>query len=345
MVKPIEAPLLEVRHLHKRFDKPRGLIDVLSGAPARSLHAVRDVSFSIAAGETLGVVGESGCGKSTLGRCLVGLHPPSAGDILWRGRPISELGNAFAISRKIQMIFQDPYSSLNPRMTLAQTLGETLKVHGIGANKAERDERIDELLLTVGLPPRLKDRLPHAFSGGQRQRISIARALAVGPELIVADEPVSALDASVQAQIINLFEEIRENMGVAFLFIAHDLNVVRHISQRIGVMYLGQMMEVAPADTLFDSPLHPYSRALLSAIPLPDPEQRNLAPSLEGELPDPHNPPPGCAFSSRCPRVSRACQEAIPALVQSSSEHAVRCVHPYEPTLSSPDLETSHHVL
>lgn len=345
MVKPIEAPLLEVRHLHKRFDKPRGLIDLLSGAPARSLQAVRDVSFSIAAGETLGVVGESGCGKSTLGRCLVGLHPPSAGEILWRGRPIDELGNSFAISRKIQMIFQDPYSSLNPRMTLAQTLGETLKVHGIGASKSERDDRIDELLLTVGLPPRLKDRLPHAFSGGQRQRISIARALAVGPELIVADEPVSALDASVQAQIINLFEEIRETMGVAFLFIAHDLNVVRHISQRIGVMYLGQMMELADADTLFDTPMHPYSRALLSAIPLPDPEQRNLVPSLEGELPDPHNPPPGCAFSSRCPRVMAACREAIPALDEYPSDHRVRCIHPYPPHINSLDQEKSRHVL
>lgn len=345
MVNSIDPPLLEVRHLHKRFDQPRSLVDLLSGTSQRSLHAVRDVSFSIAAGETLGIVGESGCGKSTLGRCLVGLHPPSAGEILWRGRPISELGNSFAISQKIQMIFQDPYSSLNPRMTLAQTLGETLKVHGIGANKAERDERIDELLLTVGLPPRLKDRLPHAFSGGQRQRISIARALAVGPELIVADEPVSALDASVQAQIINLFEEIRDSMGVAFLFIAHDLNVVRHISQRIGVMYLGQMMEVAQADTLFDSPMHPYSRALLSAIPLPDPEQRNLAPSLEGELPDPHNPPPGCAFSSRCPRMTAACQEAVPALTQYPSEHQVRCLHPHEPAASSPNQETSRYVL
>lgn len=345
MVNSIDPPLLEVRHLHKRFDKPRSLIDLLTGTPQRSLQAVRDVSFSIAAGETLGVVGESGCGKSTLGRCLVGLHAPSAGEILWRGRPLRELGDSFAISRKIQMIFQDPYSSLNPRMTLAQTLGETLKVHGIGASKAERDERIDELLLTVGLPPRLKDRLPHAFSGGQRQRISIARALAVGPELIVADEPVSALDASVQAQIINLFEEIRDTLGVAFLFIAHDLNVVRHISQRIGVMYLGQMMEVAQADALFDSPMHPYSRALLSAIPLPDPEQRNLAPSLEGELPDPHHPPPGCAFSSRCPRVTAACQQAVPALTEHPREHQVRCLYPHEPLAISPDQETTRYVL
>jgi oligopeptide transport system ATP-binding protein len=345
MVKSIDPPLLEVRHLHKRFDKTRSLVGLLTGTPQRSLQAVRDVSFSIAAGETLGVVGESGCGKSTLGRCLVGLHPPSAGEILWRGRPISELGDRFAISRKIQMIFQDPYSSLNPRMTMAQTLGETLKVHGIGASKSERGDRIDELLLTVGLPPRLKDRLPHAFSGGQRQRISIARALAVGPELIVADEPVSALDASVQAQIINLFEEIRETMGVAFLFIAHDLNVVRHISQRIGVMYLGQMMELADADTLFDTPMHPYSRALLSAIPLPDPEQRNLAPSLEGELPDLHNPPLGCAFSSRCPRVTAACQEAIPALDEYPFDHRVRCLHPHQPQINSLDQEKSRHVL
>jgi oligopeptide transport system ATP-binding protein len=224
-------------------------------------------------------------------------------------------------------------------------LGEVLKVHGIGTSKSERDERIDELLLTVGLPPRLKDRLPHAFSGGQRQRISIARALAVGPELIVADEPVSALDASVQAQIINLFEDIRETMGVAFLFIAHDLNVVRHISQRIGVMYLGQMMELAAADQLFETPMHPYSRALLSAIPLPDPEQRNLTPSLEGELPDPHSPPPGCAFSSRCPRVTAACHEAIPTLTENQPEHWVRCLHPFEQAVNSAYQEKFCHVL
>lgn len=330
------VPLLEVRNLSMTFSAPRSVFEWATGAPRRELKAVQNVSFSIGAGETLGVVGESGCGKSTLGRCLVGLYEPAAGEILWRGKPLHELGDRQAISRKIQMIFQDPYSSLNPRMTLAQTLDETLRVHGIGSTRAERNERIDALLLTVGLAPRLKDRLPHAFSGGQRQRISIARALAVGPELIVADEPVSALDASVQAQIINLFEEIRENLGVAFLFIAHDLSVVRHISQRIAVMYLGQSMELADADTLFATPRHPYTRALLSAIPLPDPDQRNTHVSLEGELPDPFNPPRGCAFSTRCPWVIDECLQAVPPLSQLEAGHQARCL-PSIIQLSQPD--------
>lgn len=321
-----EPPLLEVRNLSMNFAAPRSIFEWATRAPVRELKAVRDVSFSLAAGDTLGVVGESGCGKSTLGRCLVGLNEPAAGEILWRGKPLRELGNRQAISRKIQMIFQDPYSSLNPRMSLEQTLAETLRVHGIGGTRAERDDRIDELLLTVGLAPRLKDRLPHAFSGGQRQRISIARALAVGPELIVADEPVSALDASVQAQIINLFEDIREKLGVAFLFIAHDLSVVRHISQRIAVMYLGQNMELADADTLFESPRHPYTRALLSAIPLPDPDQRHDQVSLEGELPDPFNPPRGCAFSTRCPYVIDACRVKTPELYALEPNHHARCL-------------------
>lgn len=321
-----ETPLLQVQNLSMRFAAPRSLLEWASGAPRRELHAVRDVSFTLAAGETLGVVGESGCGKSTLGRCLVGLYEPAAGEILWRGRPLRELGNRQAISRKIQMIFQDPYSSLNPRMSLEQTLAETLKVHGLATTRGERKDRIDELLLTVGLAPRLKDRLPYAFSGGQRQRISIARALAVGPELIVADEPVSALDASVQAQIINLFEEIRENLGVAFLFIAHDLSVVRHISQRIAVMYLGQSMEVADTDALFDSPRHPYTRALLGAIPRPDPDERQSGVSLEGELPNPFNPPKGCAFSTRCPHVIDACRTSIPPLRKLGVTHHARCL-------------------
>lgn len=322
----IEPPLLEVRNLSMSFAAPRGVYEWVTRAPRRELQAVRDVSFSLAAGETLGLVGESGCGKSTLGRCLVGLYEPAAGEILWRGRPLRELGDRQAISRKIQMIFQDPYSSLNPRMSLAQTLDETLRVHGIGSTRNERAGRIDELLLTVGLAPRLKDRLPHAFSGGQRQRISIARALAVGPELIVADEPVSALDASVQAQIINLFEDIRDKLGVAFLFIAHDLSVVRHISQRIAVMYLGQNMELADADRLFESPRHPYTRALLSAIPLPDPDQRHQMVSLEGELPNPFDPPKGCAFSTRCPFVIDACKKEVPALCELDPTHQARCL-------------------
>lgn len=327
MLSESQEPLLEVRNLSMSFSAPRGIAEWVTRTPQRELRAVRDISFSLAPGETLGVVGESGCGKSTLGRCLVGLYEPAAGEILWRGKPLHQLGGRREISRKIQMIFQDPYSSLNPRMTLAQTLDETLHVHGIGASRAERAERIDELMLTVGLAPRLQDRLPHAFSGGQRQRISIARALAVGPELIVADEPVSALDASVQAQIINLFEEIRDSLGVAFLFIAHDLNVVRHISHRIAVMYLGQSMEVARADELFENPWHPYTQALLSAIPQPDPDHRQTWVSLEGELPDPFEPPRGCAFSSRCPHVSDQCRQQIPELHQLAPGHAARCIN------------------
>ncbi len=326
MVSNTQVPLFEVRKLSMNFAAPRGITEWVTRAPVRELRAVRDISFSIMPGEVLGVVGESGCGNSTLGRCLVGLHRPAAGEILWRGKPLHEQGSRQDISRKIQMIFQDPYSSLNPRKTLAQTLDETLRVHGLGRTRAERSDRIEELMLTVGLAPRLKDRLPHAFSGGQRQRISIARALAVSPELIIADEPVSALDASVQAQIINLFEEIRENLGVAFLFIAHDLNVVRHISQRITVMYLGQSMELAQSDELFQQPRHPYTRALLSAIPHPDPDHRENRVSLEGELPNPYDPPRGCVFSSRCPHVDETCHRSIPELRQFTPEHAVRCI-------------------
>jgi oligopeptide transport system ATP-binding protein len=259
---PLEArrePLLDIRHLSKNFGQNRSLLQIATGKPAQMLQAVRDVSLTVGPGETLGVVGESGCGKSTLGRCIAGLYEPSAGEVLWQGKPLAAIGDRKAASRQIQMIFQDPYSSLNPRMTLQQTLEEVLKAHGLAAGAKERAERVEELLLTVGLPPRLKDRLPHALSGGQRQRVSIARALAVEPQLIVADEPVSALDASVQAQIINLFEELRDKFGIAFIFIAHDLNVVRHISHRIAVMYLGEVVELAEADALFEAPRHPYT--------------------------------------------------------------------------------------
>jgi oligopeptide/dipeptide ABC transporter ATP-binding protein len=318
------CPLIEIRGLSKTFSQSRGLGDMLVGQPPRALQAVRDVSFKLSPGETLGVVGESGCGKSTLGRCIAGLHAPSRGEILWQGRPLASLGGRQAQSRHIQMIFQDPYASLNPRMTVRQTLEEVLSVHGLGGT-AERRGRVEELLATVGLAARLKDRLPHALSGGQRQRVSIARALAVQPQLIIADEPVSALDASIQAQIINLFEELRERFAIAFIFIAHDLNVVRHISHRVAVMYLGQIVETAPAEQLFDRPRHPYTRALLSAIPAPDPSQRTVSASLEGELPDPLRPPPGCSFSTRCAWVEPACQATPPPMLPLGDGHEARC--------------------
>jgi oligopeptide transport system ATP-binding protein len=316
--------LLEVRGLSKTFSHPRGLGDIVTGQAPRALQAVRGVSFGLSPGETLGVVGESGCGKSTLGRCIAGLHDPSSGEILWRGRPLANLGGRQAQSRHIQMIFQDPYASLNPRMTVRQALDEVLRVHGL-ANRPARRARVAELLAIVGLSARLAERLPHALSGGQRQRVSIARALAVQPQLIIADEPVSALDASIQAQIINLFETLRESLGIAFIFIAHDLNVVRHISHRVAVMYLGQIVEMAPAERLFERPRHPYTRALLSAIPAPDPAQRTASASLEGELPDPLHPPPGCGFSTRCVWAEAACQAAPPALVAVEDGHAARC--------------------
>jgi oligopeptide/dipeptide ABC transporter ATP-binding protein len=316
--------LLEVQGLTKTFSQPRRAADLLFGEPARALHAVRDVSFVVRAGETLGVVGESGCGKSTLGRCIAGLHQPTRGRILWKGHPLARLGGRRALSRHIQMIFQDPYASLNPRLTVRQTLDEALCVHGLAEGR-ERKDRIGELLQTVGLGTRLADRLPHALSGGQRQRVSVARALAVRPQLIIADEPVSALDASIQAQIVNLFEELRESLGVSFIFIAHDLNVVRHISHRVAVMYLGEIVETAPADRLFERPRHPYTRALLSAIPMPDPSRRTASASLEGELPDPLRPPPGCSFSTRCAWAEAACRAAPPPVEHLGGSHEARC--------------------
>lgn len=331
----VETPILEIRHLSKAFPQTRGLSDILMRRPRRSLHALRDVSLTLMPGETLGVVGESGCGKSTLGRCLAGLHSYDAGELLWKGAPLDDATRRER-SQRIQMVFQDPYSSLNPRMTLAQTLDEVLRVHGAGSTAIERRERIDDLLLTVGLSPGLKDRLPHAFSGGQRQRVSIARALAVEPEVLIADEPVSALDASVQAQIINLLESLRERLGISIIFIAHDLNVVRHISQRVAVMYLGQIVEIAPTETLFGNPQHPYSEALLSAIPVPDPDARNPRVSLEGELPDPLSPPLGCAFSTRCPYMFDRCQQAVPIIESPDASHHVRCVRASRSNISVP---------
>jgi oligopeptide/dipeptide ABC transporter ATP-binding protein len=321
----VGAPLLEVRSLSKSFPARRSLAALARGEKAGVLQAVRDVSLTLAAGETLGLVGESGCGKSTLARCIAGLYNPTAGSVLYGGQPLHGGRMHRRASRRVQMIFQDPYASLNPQLSVEQTLGEVIRVHGLAQNRGAVADRVDELLLQVGLSPEAKHQLPHAFSGGQRQRISIARALAVEPEIIIADEPVSALDVSIQAQIVNLFIELRERLGLAYLFIAHDLSVVRHISNRIAVMYLGQIVEVAAARELFRNPGHPYTRALLSAIPKPDPDRRSRAVSLEGELPDPHSPPFGCSFSTRCPLVIERCRIEPPELLEHASERDVRC--------------------
>jgi oligopeptide transport system ATP-binding protein len=326
--------LLEISHVSKTYALDRPFSDVLAGRPKGRLKALRDVSLTVRPGEILGVVGESGCGKSTLGRCIVGLDRPESGTFAWRGGALDDDRRKRA--RQIQMVFQDPYASLNPSMTLGAMLEEVLKVHDTRSDADARRQRVDELLLMVGLTPTLKDRLPHAISGGQRQRISIARALAVEPRLIIADEPVSALDASVQAQIINLLEDLRAKLGVAILFIAHDLNVVRHISDRIAVMYLGEVVEVAEAETLFARPLHPYTRGLLAAIPTPDPKVRSAAPGIEGEVPDPLAPPLGCGFSTRCPFVIPACRAEHPMLRYGGQDHAVRCLNPEASTEFAP---------
>jgi oligopeptide/dipeptide ABC transporter ATP-binding protein len=322
----VSTPLLEINQVSKTYVIDRALSDVLAGKPKARLAALRNVNLTVRPGEILGVVGESGCGKSTLGRCIVGLDRPDHGAFVWEGGSFASDRRARA--RQIQMVFQDPYASLNPRMTLGAILDEALKVHGVAADSQARRQRIDELLQMVGLTPALKERLPHAISGGQRQRISIARALAVEPRLIIADEPVSALDASVQAQIINLLEDLRTKLGVAIMFIAHDLNVVRHISDRIAVMYLGEIVEVAETETLFATPQHPYTRGLLAAIPMPDPKVRSRAPGIEGEVPDPLAPPLGCGFSTRCPFVLPACRAEHPELREGGRDHVVRCLNP-----------------
>jgi len=325
-----EAPLLDIRSVSMSFPARRGLAAVLGGTKPRELKAVREVSLQLQSGETVGLVGESGCGKSTLGRCIAGLYKPTSGEILYRGEPLHASENRAEAPRRVQMIFQDPYASLNPRMTIAQTLSEVLSVHSLAKGRHNITERVDRLLTIVGLSPKLQAQLPHSFSGGQRQRISIARALAVEPEIIIADEPVSALDVSIQAQIINLFIRLREELHLAYLFIAHDLNVVRHVSHRVAVMYLGQIVELAPSQELFRNPGHPYTNALLSAIPKPDPDQRSRAISLEGELPDPHSPPPGCSFHTRCPIAIARCTIEAPKLLEHAPSRWVRCHRAFE---------------
>ena len=321
-----ERPLLEVRNLVKHFHVGGGLF----GGPAGVVRAVDGVSFSLRRGETLGLVGESGCGKTTTGRCILQLERPTSGEIIFEGRDLAKLDEVQLrpFRRRIQVIFQDPYSSLNPRMTVGQILAEPLAVHGIVPERAKRETRVRELLAHVGLLPQHAHRYPHQLSGGQRQRVGIARALAMEPSLIVCDEPVSALDVSIQAQIINLLEDLQREFGLTYLFIAHDLSVVRHISDHVAVMYLGKIVELADRKPLYDDPLHPYTKALLAAVPIPDPEleARREHVVLRGEVPSPLRPPSGCVFHPRCPIAVDRCAREVPDLREIQPGHGAACI-------------------
>ncbi|WEG12910.1 dipeptide ABC transporter ATP-binding protein [Pullulanibacillus sp. KACC 23026] len=318
--------LLEVNDLKKHFPIKSGVMRKTVG----QVKAVDGFSLKVKKGETVGIVGESGCGKSTAGRSIIRLYEPTDGQIIFKGKDISHASEndlRKTVRRDIQMIFQDPYASLNPRKTLEKTLMEPLHTHNILNNRKEREQRVQELLETVGLNSSFMNRYPHEFSGGQRQRIGIARALALRPDLIIADEAVSALDVSIQAQIVNLMQDLQKDFDLTYLFISHDLSIVRHISDRVAVMYLGKMMEVAPKDSLYSNPLHPYTQALLSAVPVPMKEgvAKKERIVLKGELPSPANPPSGCVFHTRCPMAMDICREVIPAFKEKSTEHFVAC--------------------
>ncbi|WP_461611627.1 ABC transporter ATP-binding protein [Cytobacillus kochii] len=311
--------ILSVQQLKKHFHLGKD----------RVLKAVDGVSFDIKKGETFGIVGESGCGKSTAGRTIIGLYNRTAGDVLYDGKNIHEMNEKekFQFHRKMQMIFQDPYASLNPRSTVQEIISEPMEVQGLYQNKKERLERVYQLLEDVGLNRDHANRYPHEFSGGQRQRIGIARALSLDPEFIIADEPISALDVSVQAQVVNLLKDLQKKKGLTYLFIAHDLSMVKHISDRIGVMYLGHLVELTSSENLYQKPLHPYTQALLSAIPIPDPdvEDRRERIILKGELPSPVNPPSGCVFRTRCPHAMEVCATQAPVWQEVDDKHFVAC--------------------
>ena len=317
-------PILRVQNLVKHFPITGGLL----GRVVDRVHAVDGVSFDLAAGETLGVVGESGCGKSTTGRCILRLIEPTSGEVWFEGKSVTKASKTElrALARDMQIIFQDPYASLNPRMTVSAIIGEALTIHKLTKTPQEYEARIVQLLQTVGLNADHMRRYPHEFSGGQRQRIGIARALAVNPKLLVCDEAVSALDVSIQAQVINLLEDLQEQFKLTYVFIAHDLSVVEHISDRVAVMYLGRIVELAPAQALYISPLHPYTEALLSAVPIPDPSIKRRRIMLQGDVPSPINPPSGCHFHTRCPIAQKPlCNTETPLLKQTGDGHFVAC--------------------
>jgi len=320
-----QEPLVQVKNLVKHFPINRGFIFQRQIGAVR---AVDDVSFDIYRGETLGLVGETGCGKTTVGRTLLRLYEPTGGHVFFEGHDLAAMrGRELRhMRRRMQMIFQDPYASLNPRMTVGGIVGEPLEVHGVASGK-EKVERIQELLEIVGLNPYFINRFPHEFSGGQRQRIGIARSLALNPDLIICDEPISSLDVSIQAQVVNLLEELQKRLGLTYLFIAHDLSMVRHISDRMAVMYLGKIVELTDRDEIYLNPLHPYTKALMSAVPVPDPdvEEQRKRIILEGDIPSPANPPPGCHFSTRCPVAEEICSQEEPVYREVKPGHWVSC--------------------